>query len=91
MEESTEIWAVGADGSQLRLIVDANPVDTFTYGFYANVSPDGTRIVYATCEFLTENIPLASYDTERRKYHYEIAVINLDGHRAAAAHGEHAP
>ena len=67
---------VDANGTQVHRIVDANPGDIFEYGYYANVSPDGTKIVYSTCEFPTEGDFTYS---ERENYNYEIAVINLDG------------
>ena len=67
---------VDADGTQVHRIVDANPGDIFEYGYYADMSPDGTKIVYSTCEFPTEGEVTYS---ERENYNYEIAVINLDG------------
>ena len=70
------IWVVDADGTQVHRIVDANPGDIFEYGYYADMSPDGTKIVYSTCEFPTEGEVTYS---ERENYNYEIAVINLDG------------
>ncbi len=73
------IWLAASDGSEARMLVDANPGGVGLFNFHADVSPDGTRIVYATCEFPTESIHMESFDSERRQLHYEIAVINLDG------------
>ena len=72
----TAIWIVDAQGTQTRMVVDANPGHFFVYGFHADLSPDGSRIVYSTCEYPTEGKFLYS---ERENYHYEIAVMNLGG------------
>ena len=65
------------EGAEVRSIVDMNPlVDMtetgrftgFEYGIHADLSPDGSRIVYSTCEHLHFG---------RRDY--EIAVIGVDG------------
>ena len=51
------IWIVGADGSHLNKVLDANPepiafgVPGFLYGFHGDLSPDGTQIVYTSCQF----------------------------------------
>ena len=80
---------VDVHGSRLRLVVDASTVGQYygmPYGLYADISPDGDRIVYTSCEF-----PKAGRQRnagEKRApadYNYEIAVINLDGFRAATA------
>ena len=68
---SSERWhsaisIVDGEGSEVRTIVDANPGGSFPYGFYADLSLDGARIVYSSCEYRT------SFD-------YEIATIGIDG------------
>ena len=73
------IWLVDVDNPRLRMVVDANPGYLLPYGFHADVSPDGTRIVYATCEFPSEGLRGYGENSERSAYRYEIAVINLDG------------
>ena len=66
------IHAVDAGGTQVRALVNANPEGLLPDGFYADVSPDGDRIVYSTCEFTRLQ--------GRKLIHvYELAVINLDG------------
>ena len=77
------IQVVDAAGTQLRTLVDISarfndaiplvPV----YGFYAGISPDSQRIVYSSCNF-TSGLE-AGRKAAPEDYHYEIAVINLDG------------
>ena len=68
------IWTANAEGTSVRMIVDVNPGHPAKWGFHADVSPDGKRIVYSTCEFQTgyEGVHPA-----RAFYHYEIAVLDL--------------
>ena len=73
-----EIRVVNAQGSRLRTLVDparGNPA----YGFHFDVSPDSTQVVYSSCEFQMEGSAGIESLPERGRYHYEIAVINLDG------------
>ena len=80
------IQVVDLEGTSLRTVVDADPrypIEkrepryNFPYGFYFDVSPDGTRVVYTSCEFRPEG---PNVDPARENYFgYEIAVINLDG------------
>ena len=82
------IQVVDREGTQLRTLVDADPrypIEkrfprfNFPYGIYFDVSPDGTRVVYTSCEFRPEG---PHVDPKRENhYGYEIAVINLDGTR----------
>ncbi len=78
-----KIWAVNIRNNELREIVDANPGGTptapylFWYGFHADVSPNGSRIVYSTCEYQTSDSP--PYDDPRLGVGYEIASISIDG------------
>ena len=67
----------------------------FLYGFHADPAPDGTRLAYTSCQFPTEleqDDQEATTDFlkkafgagweewyERERYHYEIALSNLDG------------
>lgn len=67
------IYVVDAEGAQVRELVRANPnFGTFLYGFYADVSPDDTRVVYSTCEF-------RGLRAGRLQPVYKIAAIDLDG------------
>ena len=68
----------------MRTIVEADPERAGVaaigqYGYYADVSPDGSRVVYSTCEYTT-------FDHDRRpgsgwRYNlgYELAGVNVDG------------
>ena len=68
------IYVVDAEGTQVRELVKANPnFGTFFYGFYADVSPVGSRVVYSTCEFRGLRAG------RLRRPVYKIAAINLDG------------
>ena len=80
LASDTVIWVVDAKGTQLRKLVDVNPSsrNLLLYGFHVDVSPDGTRIAYATCEYKIEP-KRARPLIEEGQYHYEIAVIGLDG------------
>ena len=87
------IWTVGADSSHLNKVLDANPEPIafgrpgFMYGFHGDLSPDGTQIVYTSCQFpflhryFGETEPTRDgpelYD--RGRYNYEIAISGLDG------------
>ena len=66
------IYVVDAEGAQVRELVNANPEGEFRWGFYADVSPDGSRVVYSTCEF-------TRLRAGRLRPVYKIAAINLDG------------
>ena len=56
-------------------------------GLYAEASPDGSRIVYTTCEYATEDTfrdevslhHFPDYRDDFLSYNYEVAVINVDG------------
>ena len=74
--DNTAFWLVDAAGSRLDMIVDANPGHVSEYGHHADLSPDGTRLVYASCEY---HFPPLKQNAERRDFDYEIAVVVLDG------------
>ena len=66
--------------SRLSKVVDLNPGQRpqgssapSIYGFYADVSPDGSQIVYSTCEYSIDVLPSGKVNV------YEIAVVNIDG------------
>ena len=76
------IWTVNVESAELNEIADADSdymrLDGSTtyhqrmaYGFYGDVSPDGSHIVYSTCEY-----PLPGSVGE---YGYELGIANVDG------------
>ena len=82
----TTIMVVNTAGTQLRMLVDALPRDSFRYGFHADVSPDGTQVVFSACQFPWElqflsakranallSLPVYSPDG------YDVALISIDG------------
>ena len=75
----TTLWKVDALGNRLDVFVEANPARESFYGLHADVSPDGTQVVYASCEFESEVGEERESISERAKYIYEIAVIGIDG------------
>ena len=67
-----EIWTLEVEGARLLQVADTRPYNTRgeaiaapPAGFYADVSPDGSRIVYSTCEYHGGG--------------YELATVNIDG------------
>ena len=87
------IYRAASDGSSLNIITDADrsaDIDNsseMVLGMYAEASPDGSRIVYATCEYATEDAfrddfsrhYFPDYRDDFLSYDYEIAAINMDG------------
>ena len=79
------------EGNHVTILVDANPgihliasregdLRTSMYGHYASLSPDGSQLAYATCQYETERHRKAWFDMEGREaFNYEIAVIAVDG------------
>ena len=71
----TAIWQVDAAGSRLEMLVDTNPGHESQFGIHAEISPDGTQIVYTSCE-----VPfLQSPSRKRSGYDYEVALIGFGG------------
>ena len=68
-----KIWTLDVEGARLLQVADTRLYDRQLgeirgvplAGFYADVSPDGSRIVYSTCEY--------------RDGGYELATVNIDG------------
>ena len=78
---SDSIWAVNSQGTRVDAVVDAYPLDTDAgnapaFEFYADLSPDGSRMVYSTCEYPLVFSTSAGYEA----YHlYEIATADIHG------------
>ena len=80
------ILALDIAGAQVREVADVdadyhysgsyafNSTYRFDYGSYADVSPDGSRIVYSTCEYVLDEPEGAMYSEG-----YEIVTVNIDG------------
>ena len=47
----TAFWVVDAKGTRLDMLIVANRFHESHHGHHAYVSPNGTRIIYASCEF----------------------------------------
>ncbi|MDE2817894.1 MAG: hypothetical protein OXK81_14530 [Chloroflexota bacterium] len=78
------IWAVDSGGAWAREIADADSGYALINGYYADLSPAGTQVVYSTCAYATEGIKEISQRggiPGRIKYNYEIDVTNLTGTR----------
>ena len=87
------VWTIEASGGEPSLVVDANPglrplgYHGLRFGFHADVSPDGARIIYATCQFLADTPEIVEsriekYGLDRHdaaRNHYEIATASMDG------------
>ena len=67
------IATVNTSGTDVRIVADANPTARGLDGHHADVSPDGSRIVYVTCEF---PFPYDGYGYPRGQ---ELAIVNVDG------------
>ena len=80
------IMIIDSDGTQLRMLVDAYPRGILRYGFHADISPDGTQIVFSACKYPWElqflrakrsnallSLPVDSPDD------YDVALISIDG------------
>ncbi len=71
-------------GAQLREVADADEDYTgnsdgwyrFKYGFYADVSPDSSQIIYSTCEYYLDDV---KNEWGVRPAGYDIATVNIDG------------
>ena len=74
--DHTAFWRVDAAGIKLDMLVDANPGHASEYGHYAAISPDGTRLVYASCEF---PFPILKQNPERADFNYEVVVVDIEG------------
>ena len=74
-----ETWTADATGAAVQRVADADPGDEYDvshYGHYADISPDGNRVVYSTCKYT-----VFDHDRVGWRYNlgYEIASVNVDG------------
>ena len=85
-DQADTLWNVDTEDGTILMVADADGDfhagtttggfgnSRFLYGFYADVSPDGSQIVYSSCEFL-----LAKQMDDRLTEGYELVTINVDG------------
>lgn len=87
------LYTVAVDGSTLYAPVRSPPPQRYTYehpayhnaggthiGLSADISPDGSRIVYTTCEYITEPKPWHhKYVDDPFLINYELATSKIDG------------
>ena len=82
------LYTVALDGSTLYNIADSTPRDEYdifgatgtVMGLSADISPDGSRVVYTTCEYLTEPTPWHhKYVGDPFLLNYELATAEIDG------------
>ena len=77
------MWTLNIEDGRLVEVADVTGNgNRLPYGFHADVSPDGSRIVYSTCEYRLDEL-LSRYsdyaDGMDYTYRYEIAMVNVDG------------
>ena len=78
-DQGNTVWALDIENGRLRSIVRVYPKDyPPPFRFHADVSPDGSQIVYSTCEYQLDEPP-AGLEEIAGKDVYEIAVVNIDG------------
>ncbi len=88
IDDST-LSAIDTEGTLLQTIANANPGYLMPYGFHFDVSPDGSQVVYSSCEYRTERgldqdvpegfDPPEDRRPEREKHNYEIVTVAIDG------------
>ena len=90
------LYLVDSDGSSLRRVADVGyPTNRFpkymessmSYGLHVDISPDGSRFAYTSCEYATEksftpsreraNYP--DYRDNPDRYNYEVALSDMVG------------
>ncbi len=81
-----KLWSVDAEGSVLQELVDANPVEEggfkgygMEFSFYADPSPDGSQIIYSTCQYNKRKGYQYAGFSERSLLGYELALVDIDG------------
>ena len=73
------IWSLDLEKVQLQRLAGVySPSYAPRHGFHADVSPDGSRVVYNTCEYRLMRPP-PEFQEYAGDNVYEIAVVNVDG------------
>ena len=70
----SEIFSVSPDGAQMQYLANANPADHFWAELYADVSPDGSRIIHSSCTPHPDPSTWEAYNVR-----YGISIMNADG------------
>ena len=82
------IWRVDKDGRNLQIWADTNPSREkernrnwlMEYGVYASLSPDGSRLVYTSCQYEARELSIQSTEAGKRgRLGYEISIIHIGG------------
>ena len=77
-----ELYGVTADGTRIWPVADAGTSTVLgeagsTIPF--DVSPDGRRMVYATCRYLKPSPPATLVPSRTPRLGYELALVSVDG------------
>ena len=76
------LYIVGEDGASLGKVADiGRPLphsNDMVDGVYADISPDGSRVVFTTCRH-PYTVKTSKYNSDYFIHHYEIAIASLDG------------
>ena len=77
---------VNTDGSGSEFLFDPNPEGNYEYGFHADLSPDGTQIVFASCRYPVSLLMELLMKSEayylpfaRDLFRPQIELLNRDG------------
>ena len=89
LERGTVMQVADVDHNYQRVADSPGSMARFLYGFHADVSPDGSSIVYSTCEYPYGRVVeswegqgeevWAAGPVERALEAYEIGTVNVDG------------
>ena len=69
-----QIFSISSDVPGMRYLANANPANRFWDDWYADVSPDGSQLVYSSC-----TLPPDFSAWEASDVTYEISVMDADG------------
>ena len=75
--ENTSIFSISRNDNHKQWLIDANPLGfgpPFWHPLYADVSPDGSQIIYTSCTSHPQ-----PYSRESREVSFEISIMNADG------------
>ena len=81
------IWSINEDGTNLTRIAEGKPYDWLTngqpgagpgsvHGFHADLSPDGTMLVYSVCDTDKKDL---QFPDDSEPGSYDLAITRMDG------------